>query len=447
MSHNKRYKLTGVLVFFLGFALALSSSESQLEKELPFPISSFQLENGLQVILSENPSLPLVTVVMGYRAGPIYNQAGQSGLSYLLEGLMFSGSANVGRMQQYSFIQRIGGRLNAVTERGLTLFYQTVSSNHLATVLWMESDRMLSLSLATSDVEGAKNSLIEELSSLRLTNPYLESEELFARLIYPDFAYHSPMRGRSDDLRNITPEDVRNFYGVYYRPNNAVLCIVGDIDITKASELVDKYFRTIPKGPQLPVPPKPSPRTAGAKSGSIESSLARSPGFLLGYAAPTPQHSDFYPLKLAEYVLFKGNSSRLYNKLVKKERVASQLEGGIEVREDQAVFRIFVLNNNEFMKEKSRKDILSEINKLKAIRISEKELQKAKNRLKIDYVNQYATDANRAIFLAKSYLAGISLSELHLELEKYMSVTGDRLTWTVNKYLTENTVFVDIKIK
>ena len=99
------------------------------------------------------------------------------------------------------------------------------------------------------------------------------------------------------------------------------------------------------------------------------------------------------------------------------------------------------------MKEKSRKDILSEINKLKTLRISEKELQKAKNRLKIDYVNQYATVANRAIFLAKSYLVGIPLSELHLELEKYMSVTGTRLTWTVNKYLGENSVFVDIKIK
>jgi predicted Zn-dependent peptidase len=175
--------------------------------------------------------------------------------------------------------------------------------------------------------------------------------------------------------------------------------------------------------------------------------LARSPGFFFGYVFPPPGASDFYPLKLIEYVLFQGNSSRLYNKLIKKDRVASQLEGEIEVRGGQAVLRIFVLNNNEFMKEKSRKDILSEINKLKTTRFSEEELQKAKNLLKIDYVQQYATAADRAIFLSQSYLRGNSLAGLPLELEKYMSVTAARLTWAIKKYLSENKVFVDIKIK
>ncbi len=429
------------------FASWLSSSASQAEKRLPFPLTSYQLDNGLQVILSEDLSLPLVTVAVGYRAGPIDDKEGKSGLAYLLEGLMFSGSANVGRMQQYSFIQRIGGRLNAVTERDHTLFYQTVPSNHLTTVLWMESDRMLSLALTTPNIERAKISMIEELNNLKLTNPYWEAEDLFNRMAYPDFFYNSPVRGHSDDLREITPEDVRNFYSMYYRPNNAVLCIVGNIDLHKTRELVNRYFLTIPKGPAVPNRPMPSEQTIVEKSNSLESSLASSPGFMLGYIAPPPRSSDFYPLRLVEYVLFRGNSSRLYNKLIKKERVASQLEGGIEVRGEQAVFRIFVLNNNEFMKEESRKNILSEINKLRTTRISEAELQKAKNRLKIDFVKQYATVADRAIYLARSFLEDIPLAELHLELEKYMGVTAARMTWTTNKYLNENQVFVDIKIK
>jgi zinc protease len=351
MRQIKQNTRKGFVFFYLYFfVFCLSAIEPQSIPRLPFPLTSYQLENGLQVILSEDPSLPLVTVAVGYRAGPIDDQEGKSGLAYLLEGLMFSGSANVGRMQQYSFIQRVGGRLNAVTERDRTLYYQIVSSNHLATVLWMESDRMLSLALTTPNIERAKISMIEELNNLKRTNPYREGEDLFNRMIYPDFFYNSPIRGRSDELREISTEDVRNFYRIYYLPNKAVLFIVGNIDLNKTRELVNRYFRSIPKGPPVPERPAPSTRAPVAMNDSIESSLASSPGFMLGYIAPPPRSGDFYALRLVEYILFRGNSSRLYNKLVKKDRVASQLEGRIEVRGEQAILRIFVLNNNEFMK-------------------------------------------------------------------------------------------------
>lgn len=447
MKSRVRYRLKRNIVFAVYVALSISASRPQTVPSLPFPLTAYTLENGLQVFLSEDPSLPLVTVAVGYRVGPLDDQEGKSGLAYLLEGLMFSGSANVGRMQQFSFIQRIGGRLNALTERDLTLYYQTVPSNHLASVLWMESDRMLSLALNTANIERARNSLFEELNNRKLTNPYWEGEELFDRLAFPDVSHHRPLRGHGEEIREITSEDVRRFYDTYYRPGNAVLCIVGDIDIKKARELVDRYFRTIPRGNPAPERPTSSERVQEARDDQVESSLARAPGFIMGYVCPPPGNGDFYALRIAEYVLFRGNSSRLYNKLIKKDRVASRLEGGIEVRGDQAVFRIFVVNNNEFMKERSRKDILSEINKLKTTRISEEELQKAKNRLKIDYVRQYATAADRAIFLSQSYLRSIPFADLTQELEKYLSVTAPRLMWTIGKYLNENRVYVDIKIR
>ena len=220
------YRLKRNTICVMCLALCISTSRPLTEKPLPFPLTAYQLDNGLQVILSEDLSLPLVTVAVGYGVGSLDDYTGKSGLAYLMESLMFSGSANVGRMQHFSFIQRIGGRLNALTERDLTVYYQTVPSNHLASVLWMESDRMLSLALNTANIERAKNSLIEELNNRKFTNPYWEGEQLFDRLAFPDVSHHRPLRGRAEELREITTEDVRKFYDTYYRPNNAVICSV-----------------------------------------------------------------------------------------------------------------------------------------------------------------------------------------------------------------------------
>ena len=218
---------------------------AQLDKRLPFPINSFQLNNGLDVILSEDHSLPLVTVAVAYKAGSRDEPSGKAGLAYLLQNLMFEGSRNIGRMQHLSFIQKIGGRLNAQTERDRTIFYQTIPSHHLASVLWLESDRMMSLSINQANVDYWKNQLSEELRARRLQDPYLEGAEIFESLLFPDRASGRPVHGQETDLQNIKLSEVKNFYDIYYRPNNAVLCIAGNIDLKQTQGLVKKYFQTL----------------------------------------------------------------------------------------------------------------------------------------------------------------------------------------------------------
>ena len=434
-----------ILGLYLFLLLGNFPAHGQDKQRLSFPIKQYKLENGLQVILSEDYSLPVVSVAVAYNVGSINEPPEKTGLAYLLENLMFQGSQNVGRMQHISFIRRTGGDLNATTTEDKTIFQQTVPSHQLALVLWLESDRMKSLEITAANVEQAKEALIEEIHQRKATEPYLESFLTFDRLLYPNLAYSHPVIGNEADVRDLTVEDVKDFYSTFYTPNNAVLSIAGDIDKRKTEEDIRKYFHTIQKGKDIPLPPSLKPSSKEATITSKEF-LAPLPGFHIGYRIASPYSQDFYPLKIIEYILLRGITSRLYKKLIKRTRIARSLSGSIEKRKELATFKIFVSSSNEIMAERSKRVIFSEINKLKSSLVSEKELRKAKNIFKMDYHNQYATSADKAVFLAEAFLSKKSLDDLPDELGNYLSVDHYSLIRIMRRYFTNEIVF-DIKIK
>ncbi|HDZ25642.1 MAG TPA: insulinase family protein, partial [Candidatus Aminicenantes bacterium] len=402
MSEALRFKnkllILGLYLFLL---LGNFPAHGQDKQRHSFPIKQYKLGNGLQVILSEDYSLPVVSVVVAYNVGSINESPGKTGLAYLLENLMFQGSQNIGRMQHISFIRRTGGNLNATTTEDKTIFQQTVPSHQLALVLWLESDRMKSLEITAANVEQAKEALIEEIHQRKATELYLESSLTFDRLLYPNLAYSHPVIGNEADVRNLTVEDVKDFYSTFYTPNNAVLAIAGNIDKRKTEEDIRKYFYTIQEGKDIPL--LSSLKSSGKKTTVIsKESLAPLPGFHIGYRIASPYSQDFYPLKIIEYILLRGVTSRLYKKLIKRIRIARSLSGSIEKRKELATFKIFVSSSNEIMVARSKRVIFSEINKLKSSLVPEKELRKAKNIFKMDYLNQYATSADKAVFLAEA---------------------------------------------
>lgn len=441
---KKKLWIFSLLLFLL---LMNSDAGAQERKELSFPVTQFKLKNGLQVFIAEDYSLPLVAVVVAYNVGSINEQPGKTGLAYLLENLMFQGSENVSPMQHISLINRVGGRLNAATTEDKTIFYQTVPSNQLARVLWLESDRMKSLEIGALNVQHVKEALIEEIHHRRETNPYLDSLSVFDKLLYPDFAYSHPVIGVESDVRNLTLEDIKKFHSTFYRPNNAALSIVGNIDKRKAESEIRKYFETIPTGNDITPLPLPKPLEKKSVVQNFESSLAEWPGFHLGYKIASPFTDYFYPLTVVEYILLRGKTSRLYKRLIKKDRIAFNLSGGIERRKDLACLKIFVVNNNFMMVDRSQKAIFSEINRLKSSFISEKDLKKSKNMLKRDYIEQFATAENKALFFAETYLSRNRIDDPSEELGKYLEVTPSALIRAINKYLTQESIILNIKIK
>lgn len=427
---------------------SIPSIKAQEKIDFPFPVTPYKFrENGLNVILSEDQSLPVVSVVVAYDVGSINEPPGKTGLAYLMEKLMFQGSENVNRMQHISLISKVGGEFNATTTEDKTIFFQRVPSNQLAQVLWLESDRMKSLQISASKVEQAKQALIEELRSLKESEPYLRSFWRFDQLLYSNFAYSHPVTGKEEDVKNLTVQDVTDFYRTYYVPNNAVLTIVGKIDREKTIEDVKKYFETIPEGKETPLLPVASSPVKETIVESIEAPFAQSPGFLFGYRLPSPSSDDFYPLSIIEYILLKGNTSRLYKRLRIRERTAAYLSGEIEVRKEIAVLKLFVLNNNTLMAQQSKKAIFSELHKLKSNYVPDEELRKFKNMFKMDYISQYSSSLSRALFFSETFITRKILLNPSEELEKYLAVTPIDIVRVSHKYFDANSIILDIKTK
>lgn len=412
---------------------------------LGFEFQEHRLRNGLRVILSVDDRLPLVTVAVAYGAGTIREQPGQEGLAYLLENLMFQGSENVRPLQHVAFVQRVGGDLNATTTLDKALFNQTLPSNYLALALWLESDRMKSLAITPAAIEKTRADLLQEHQDRLASDPYLEGFALFDSLLYPDFPYGHPIIGTGMEMRGLTESDVLTFHQTYYVPDNAVLCIVGNIDIARTRELVARYFDSIPPGIGIPFPPRPVFKKENDAVVRFAWIPAASAGFHMGFRFYPLQAGEVYSLRILEYLLLKGETSRLRNRLLRRDLTARYLSGGLEERLSVSALKVFCLNTNAVMAERSQKALLSEIDKLRTNPISQDELTKAKRRFKIDYLNRLSTRLGRALFLVDAAFAGTGLDVLGGELDNYFRVSPPALTAFVNKYfIPQNRVVLEI---
>ena len=412
------------------------------------PPTQFTLRNGMRVILDEDHTMPIVSVALVYGAGSIHEPPDKSGLTVMIEGLMmFHGSRNVGPMQHINFLNRIGGRFNATTWADRSTFIQTVPSNQLALVLWLESDRMLSLQITRENVEQVKQSLLQDIEYRKTVDPYLGSSMTFDQWIFSDYEYNHPITGYDLHIRKLLPRDANEFYRAYITPNNAVLSIVGDIDPETTRRLVEMYFQSIPPGPAIPDWPENPFREVEENEIYEEEASATSPALFLGYRLSPPQSDDFPALVLCDYLLIKGTTSRLHKRLVDRERYASAVSGGIDVRKDRAIFKIFTVINNELNRERSHRSIISEINRFRSNLVSARELAKAKALIQADFNSRLSTLSGRAVYYAESLLAGRSIDNMYLELDRCMSVTANRVMLIANRYFNKRYVTLDVKIK
>ena len=416
------------------------------------PVVDYRLRNGLRVLLLEDDGLPLVSVVVAYGAGAVREAPGKTGLAYLMESLMFQGSENVGPMQYINFVQEVGGDLNAGTTHDRAIFYETLPVNQLARALWLESDRMRSLAFDSGVVERAKEGLLAEHNQRKAAEPFLVSSLRFDALLYADFARGHAVIGSEPDIKGLTEEDARGFRDAFYVPNNAILCLAGDFVTARARELVARYFDSIPKGPDVPAPPPlPVPPVSpggGALRESLNDSLASAPAVHQGYRMATLQTGDTHALRVLEYILIRGKNSRIYRRLVKRERVALYLAGGIEERAGAYVFKAFASGNNDMMVDRCQKAIVSEIDRLRTEFVPEAELERAKVRLAADYLMRLETTLERALFLTETALARGSLEGLREDLARYQRVNPQTLYSLVNRHFSErNGVTLNVRLK
>jgi len=411
----------------------------------PTPIEQLTLANGLRVVFSQDRAIPVVSVAVYYDVGSRNEKEGRTGFAHLFEHMMFQGSENVPKAAHFQYIFNAGGTMNGTTSTERTNYFETLPSNYLPLALWLESDRMRSLKVTQENLDNQRNAVQEE-KRLRYDNqPYVNAFLRMNELIFTNPANAHSTIGSMEDLDAATITDVQEFFRVYYAPNNAVISIVGDFEGDEARALVDKYFGSIPSQP-LPPPVDVSEAEAVAiREEMFHDPLAPAPAFVLGWKVPERRTPDFYALSLAATLLFEGDSSRLYQKLVKGDESVVSIEGGIDERRGPSALYIFALPKPGEEVSKIREQIFQEITRIASNGPSEAEMEKLRNSLCNDAVRGRQSTMYRAQRLAEFALYDSNARLVDSELDHYLSVTADNIKQAVVRYLDgPNRVVLDI---
>jgi predicted Zn-dependent peptidase len=411
----------------------------------PTPIEEFTLANGLRVVLSPDRAIPVVSVAVYYDVGSRNERTGRTGFAHLFEHMMFQGSENVPKAAHFQYIFNAGGTMNGTTSTERTNYFETLPSNYLPLAFWLESDRMRSLKVTQENLDNQRQAVQEE-KRLRYDNqPYVNAFLLMNELIFTNPANAHSTIGSMEDLDAATIDDVREFFRIYYAPNNAVLSVVGDFDNAEARALVDKYFGNIPSQPLPPPVDVSETENVAVTEETYHDPLAPAPAFVLGWKVPARRTPDFYALSLAGTLLFEGDSSRLYQKLVKGDESVISIEGGVDERRGPSALYIFALPKPGQEVTTIRSQIFDEIERIAADGPTEAEMEKLRNSLCNDAVRGRQSTMYRAQRLAEFALYDSNPRLVDSELDHYLNVTAEDIKRATAKYLdSPNRVALDI---
>ena len=409
------------------------------------PIEQFTLSNGLRVILNQDQAVPVVSVAVYYDVGSRNERHGRTGFAHLFEHMMFQGSENVPKAAHFQYIFNAGGTMNGTTSTERTNYFETLPANHLPLALWLESDRMRSLKVTQENLDNQRHAVQEE-KRLRYDNqPYVNAFLRINELIFKNPANAHSTIGSMEDLDDATIDDIREFFRIYYAPNNAVLSIAGDFEKSEARSLVEKYFNDIPSQPDPPPVDVSEPEEVSVREEIFFDQLAPAPAFVLGWKIPARRTPDFYALSLAGELLFEGDSSRLYQKLVKGDESVVSIQGGLDERRGPSALYIFALPKPGQEVATIREQIVYQIRQLAAEGPSAAEMEKLRNSLSNDAVRGRQSTMYRAQRLAEYALYDGNPTLFDSELEHYLRVTPGEIKAAVARFLdVDDRVVLDI---
>ena len=297
----------------------------QGEKDFSLPYEKFVLDNGLQVVLHEDKSDPIVSVAIQYHVGSAREKPGKTGFAHLFEHMLFQRSEHLGRNEFFKKIGELGGSFNGATGHDGTVYYETVPRDALEKVLWMESDRM-GFFINTVTRKGLERE-IDVVSNEKRQNenrPFGQSNGMMLKQFYPEgHPYRWPVIGSIADLHGATVDDIKQFYRKYYAPNNATLVVAGDFDRREVEAMIRKYFGEIPAREEVePVRPIPVQLEKTSKY-VLEDRFANAPGLEMNFSGAEQFHPDAYPLRILALLLSYGKNAPFYKVLVEDNKLAS----------------------------------------------------------------------------------------------------------------------------
>jgi zinc protease len=402
----------------------------------------------MKVVFLEDHSTPIVHLQMWYHVGSKNERAGRTGFAHFFEHMMFMGSKNVDPEGHPSHISSVGGQSNASTNEDATVFWETVPSQYLPLILWLESDRLASLRI---DEKAFKNEreVVKEERRMRIENqPYGRLQEIIADQSFQVHPYKHPVIGSMKDLDAASVEDVREFFATYYVPNNCTAVLVGDFDAKQALALVTQYLGRITKS-EKPVPreiPREPPQTTERRVVLQEDWPL--PAVVVAHHITYDGDPDSYPLHIASKVLSDGQSSRIYRSLVYEKRLALAAFGGANIIEDPNLFFAVAIVQPGHTTDEAIDALIGELDRLRHEPISAAELQQAKNQFARDYILGRETDQNKADVLGHAAVIHNDLKTADAEFDIFQGLTTEDVQRVATKYFTpENRTVLTIMPK
>jgi len=430
-------------VFFrvsLGLALLLplpAAGQDGPPGDIPF--ESYHLDNGLHVILAPDEGSTAVAVNLWYDVGSQHERPGRSGFAHLFEHLMFQGSENVEAGDHFQLVERAGGNLNASITEDRTNYYQTMPPERMNLALWLEADRMRSL-LITEENMQREVEVVKEERRLRIDNaPYGTTQlKAFYYATYDSascFAYAHSVIGSMEDLDAAELPDVQEFFDLYYAPNNATLTIVGDFDPAVARELVEEYFGPIPRGDDPPRVECEEPFSHLPVEMRVHDTNATLPAAFVAYGTVSTAHTDAAALDVLARILGSGQSSRLYQRLVRGEQAALDVASFSDTRVGPGILLALGIANQGVEPESLLELMDEEVERIRSEGVTDGELERARNQVRSSVImgRQSVMGRAEALQTANHFLG--SPEEVRTTVERVEAVTADDVRRVAEEYL------------
>ena len=406
---------------------------------LKVAFEEYNLSNGLHVILHNDPSAPVVITSVMYHVGAKDEKPDRTGFAHFFEHLLVEGTENIKRGEWFKIVSSNGGVNNANTTDDRTYYYEVFPSNSLQLGLWMESERMMHPVINQIGVDTQNEVVKEEKRKSYDNRPYGQIFSQVKKNMFTKHPYRWTTIGDMAHLDAAKLEEFQAFNKKFYIPNNAVLVVAGDINNpTETKKWIEQYFGSIPKQPAITRQTITEDPITKPINATFEDSNIQIPMMITSYRTPSMKTRDARVLDLISTILSDGKSSRLYKKIVDNKKMALQIGAFNNSQEDYGMYIIYGLPQGKNTTTDLLKEVDEEIVKLQTELISEKELQKLKNKYDNDYVNSNSSVEGIAGNLASFYLLYGDVNLINTEIEMYHSITPQEIREVAKKYLNPN---------
>jgi len=382
----------------------------------------FTLANGLKVLVHEDATTPMAVLNILYDVGARDEDPEKTGFAHLFEHLMFGGSVNIPNYDEP--LQRVGGENNAFTSNDITNYYITLPAENIETAFWLESDRMLSLAFSEKSLDTQRNVVSEEFKQRYLNQPYGDVWLKLRPLAYKKHSYRWATIGKElSHIENATMDDVKAFFKKHYTPQNAILVVGGNVKTEDVKKFAEKWFEPIPAGDKYNRDLIQEEPQTKARKETVKANVPLN-AIYMAFKMPGRLNQDYYAFDLLSDILSRGQSSRLYNSLLKEQKLFSDINAYISSSLDPGLFIVEGKLVEGVKTEAAEKAIWAELDKLKTELVADAELTKVKNKVESVLVFSEMSLLDKAMNLAYYELLG-DAALLNQETEEFLKVKAE----------------------